>query len=68
MGAMLRRLRAAGEDKSIFCVKFSLRAKFRARSATLFAVATVVSRGFFNSYRSFKTLDTANCDIKFVPC
>jgi len=46
--AMLRRLRAAGEDKNIFCVKFSFRAKFRARSPTLFAVAAVVGRGFFS--------------------
>ena len=34
--AMLWRLRTAGEDKNIFCVKFSFRAKFRARSANAF--------------------------------
>jgi hypothetical protein len=48
-GAMLRRLAPVGEGKNIFCVKFSFRAKFRARSPTLCVVAAVVSRGFFNS-------------------
>jgi hypothetical protein len=48
-GAMLRRLRATGEDKNIFCVTFSLRTNFVRHRATLFAVAAVVGRGFFNS-------------------
>ena len=46
--AMLWRLRAAGEDKNIFASNFLSAPNF-ARSPTLFVVAAVVGRGFFNS-------------------
>jgi hypothetical protein len=47
--AMLRRLRAAREDKNIFCGNFLSAPNFVRDRPTLCVVAAVVGRGFFNS-------------------